>query len=150
MIKQRYRNVSKTFKGHFHALFSKVEISPNTTMIAYASADINDQNSTIQEINGNGTSINGASLESDNNSQEKAITGVPKQKAANIFGFLVKKEDNHVKITHISSINENIPFSHNYIIQILNINYYQATNIKMLKNIILVLLIRIDIVKGTF
>ncbi|CAD2088336.1 fam-a protein [Plasmodium vinckei brucechwatti] len=122
MIKQRYTNLSKTERDYFHALFSKTEISPNETIIAYASADVNTESEAIQKIGEDDTSTAGDSSSNADVSQEAAIVETKKQKVANIFGFIIKKDENFINITHISSINGQAPFSHDYAIQVIRTN----------------------------
>ncbi|CAD2099474.1 fam-a protein [Plasmodium vinckei] len=122
MIKQRYTNLSKTERDYFYALFSKTEISPNETIIAYASADVNVKNEAIQKIDEDDTSTAGDSSSNADASQEATIVETKKQNVANIFGFIVKKEGPFINVTHITSVNEQAPFSHNYAIQVIRTN----------------------------
>ncbi|KEG01631.1 hypothetical protein YYE_03731 [Plasmodium vinckei vinckei] len=122
MIKQRYTNRSKTEGDKFYALFSKVEISSNETIIAYASADVNTKNDPIQKKDEDNTSIAEDSSSNADVSEDMTIVETKKQKVANIFGFIIKKEDNFIHITHISSVNGQAPFSHNYVIQVIRTN----------------------------
>ncbi|VTZ67848.1 fam-a protein [Plasmodium chabaudi chabaudi] len=135
MIKQRYTNRARTMKAYFHALFAKIKISPNETIIAYASADVDGETDVIHKIDGNTSKDDDASsiaesylsqaedsLSIGDVPQEATIVEAQKQRVANVFGFIVKKEEHYVNVTHISSVNEQTPFSHNYAIQVIRTN----------------------------
>ncbi|CAD2085957.1 fam-a protein [Plasmodium vinckei lentum] len=103
MIQQRYKKKSGSSQKYFYALATKAQISENTTIIAYTSADINDhhpskkkyENKIIQKAN---------SFKTDINSEEDIKNGKLRKTFVNLAGYHIQKRGSCVDITYIESI----------------------------------------------
>ncbi|KEG01975.1 hypothetical protein YYE_02712 [Plasmodium vinckei vinckei] len=104
MIQKRYNSPELRFQGYFYALTKKIKVSEDTTIIVFASANIDDHNSKdkekytnpiLKEINTYKTYIN-----SDNYIR----CGKLKKTFVNLSGFLIEKKDKHIDITCIISV----------------------------------------------
>ncbi|CXJ06159.1 fam-a protein [Plasmodium berghei] len=109
IIQHRYINHTRSIQGYFYSLAKKVEISKYITIIVMASANINDYNAFDKNIYKN-TIIESANLfKIDIDSEDDIRNGKLIKMFVNLSGFIIKKEDTHVDITHIDSIEFNCP-----------------------------------------
>ncbi|CAD2089730.1 fam-a protein [Plasmodium vinckei lentum] len=103
MIEHRYKARSQSGQAYFHALFKKAQISEDTTILVMTSADINDRNSSNKKCKNN--IIESANVFKTKINTEKDIRkGKLEKMYVNLSGFIIKKEDRYVDITHIDSI----------------------------------------------
>ncbi|SCL85925.1 hypothetical protein PBNK65NY_000509100 [Plasmodium berghei] len=108
MVQQRCRNLFELPQKYFYALAEKFEISENTTVIVYASANINDHNRSDKKFYKN-TILESANLfKTEVNSEIDIRNGELKKLFVNLLGFFIKKEDEHVDLTCVSSIYDNV------------------------------------------
>ncbi|SBW38365.1 hypothetical protein PBNK65E_000520400 [Plasmodium berghei] len=104
MVQQRFRNLFELPQKYFYALAAKFEISENTTVIVYVSANINDHNRADKKFYKN-TILESANLfKTEVNSEIDIRSGELKKLFINLLGFFIKKEDEHVDLTCVSSI----------------------------------------------
>ncbi|SCL81908.1 fam-a protein [Plasmodium berghei] len=104
MVQQRCRNLFELPQKYFYALAEKFEISENTTVIVCASANINDHNRSDKKFYKN-TILESANLfKTEVNSEIDIRSGELKKLFINLLGFFIKKEDEHVDLTCVSSI----------------------------------------------
>ncbi|CXI58986.1 fam-a protein [Plasmodium berghei] len=107
MVQQRYKNSDLSFQGYYYALSKKYKISNDTTVIALASANINDHNIADQKIYKNDILESANSFKTDIDSEEDIRKGKLKKMFVNLSGCLIRKKLNYIEITHISSMNMN-------------------------------------------
>ncbi|EAA19807.1 hypothetical protein [Plasmodium yoelii yoelii] len=109
MIQHRYKNDDISFHGYYYALAKKVQVSDDTTIIVYASSDINDYNL------GDETKYKNTIVESANlfrptiNSEYDVISGKLTKMFVNLSGFIIQKKNDCVDITYLNSVS-NIKF----------------------------------------
>ncbi|CAD2102736.1 fam-a protein [Plasmodium vinckei lentum] len=110
IVQQRYRNPNKTWKTYCHALASKSQLSEDETAIVLTSSHMNDHDSknTKKYLNPIVKSANTFNPEID--SEEDIRNGQLSKTYINLLAFIIKKEADCVKITHISSVDHNVPF----------------------------------------
>ncbi|CAD2094979.1 fam-a protein [Plasmodium vinckei petteri] len=113
MVQQRYRSLYESSQKYFYALATKVEVAENTTVIVYASANINDHNRADKKFYKNTILESANSFKTEVNSDVDIRNGELKKMFVNLFGFLIKKEDEHVDFTCISSIYDSVSNSLN-------------------------------------
>ncbi|SCL91544.1 fam-a protein [Plasmodium chabaudi adami] len=111
IINQRYESMVKKWNRYFHALANKVEISENETAIIMASSNMNDHdgyytNSTYE--NPILESING--FYPDVDSHEDIRNGKLYKMYINLMAFFIEKVPNGIKVTHVSSVDANVPW----------------------------------------
>ncbi|EUD70733.1 hypothetical protein YYG_03855 [Plasmodium vinckei petteri] len=105
MIQQRYKKKSRSSQKYFYALATKVQISENTTIIAYTSADINDHNPSTQKYQN--TIVQKAnSFKTDINSEEDIRKGQLTKTFVNLAGYYIQKRGNCVDITYVESVSD--------------------------------------------
>ncbi|KEG04701.1 fam-a protein [Plasmodium vinckei vinckei] len=110
IIQQRYKSAIGSWQRYYHALANKVELSKDETAILLASSDMNDHDGhcTRKYINPIVESAN--SFKPDINSQEDIRKGELSKMYVNLVAFFIKKGEDNVKITYISSIDPNVPW----------------------------------------
>ncbi|VEV54404.1 fam-a protein [Plasmodium vinckei vinckei] len=113
MVQQRYRTLYGSSQKYFYALAPKAEVDENTTVIVYASANINDHNRADKKLYQNTILESANSFKTEVNSEVDIRNGELKKLFVNLFGFLIKKEDGHVDFTCVSSIYESVSNSLN-------------------------------------
>ncbi|WBY54422.1 fam-a protein [Plasmodium yoelii yoelii] len=113
MIQQRYINLSGSSQKYFYALVTKVETSENTTVIAYTSANINDYNRADKKFYKNTILENANLFKTEVDSEIDIRNGELRKLFVNLFGFLIKKEDEQVDLTCVSSIYDNVSNARN-------------------------------------
>ncbi|CAD2085963.1 fam-a protein [Plasmodium vinckei lentum] len=103
LIQQRYTKEFGSSQKYFYALATKVQISENTTIIAYTSANINDHNPSTEKYEN--TIIQKANLfKTDVNSEEDIREGQLIKTFVNLAGYYIQKRGNCVDITYVESI----------------------------------------------
>ncbi|SCL92999.1 fam-a protein [Plasmodium chabaudi adami] len=106
ILQQRYRNPNKRRVTYCHALASKFQLSEDETAIVFASSDINGPDDDGDDYGKYENPI----VESANtfnpkfNSEQYIENEKLSQMYINLKAFFIKKENDYVKITHISSI----------------------------------------------
>ncbi|CAD2106268.1 fam-a protein [Plasmodium vinckei lentum] len=106
MIQQRYKNWFWGRQKYFYALAKKARISENTTVIAMASANINDHHPSKKKYKN--TIIESAnSFKTDIDSEDDIRNGKLKKTFVNIAGYLIQKLGNRVDVIYVESIHGN-------------------------------------------
>ncbi|CAD2102572.1 fam-a protein [Plasmodium vinckei brucechwatti] len=108
MIQHRYTNRAQSIQGYFYALAKKTQVSEDTTIIVMSSANINDHHPSTTEYK-NKIIENANLFKTDIDSEDDIRNGKLIKMFVSISGFIIKKEDTHVDITHIDSIDCNCP-----------------------------------------
>ncbi|VTZ66775.1 fam-a protein [Plasmodium chabaudi chabaudi] len=104
LLQQRYRGRIGSLKKYFYALMKKVNVTSKETIIAYVPTDIND-NSNPNNKNYNNTVLKKAnSLKININSEEDIRNGKLKKTFSNVFGYIIKKEIDHINITYVKFV----------------------------------------------
>ncbi|CAD2106433.1 fam-a protein [Plasmodium vinckei brucechwatti] len=132
MIQHRYKCRGQSEQIYFHALFKKAQISEDTTIIVMASANINDRYPFNKEYKNDiikGSSLFKADIPSDNDIRNGKLIKM----FVRISGFVIKKEDKYVDITHIDSVNFNCHFTPRIDVQ--NAKAMKMLNVVKLKQI---------------
>ncbi|EAA19130.1 hypothetical protein [Plasmodium yoelii yoelii] len=134
MILHRYKNDAISFHGYYYALAKKVQVSDDTTIIVYASSDINDYNR-VDERKYTNTIVESANLFRPRICSEKdIINGELTKMFVNLSGFIIQKKTDCVDITYVDSININTPMFEELLIGIVHSS--QILNILRLTTII--------------
>ncbi|KEG04709.1 fam-a protein [Plasmodium vinckei vinckei] len=110
ILEQRHHCILKSWIGYYHALAKKFKLSENETAITMASSNINahDPKNTRKFVN---PLVKNAKLFNPViNSAEDIREGQLSKMYINLLGFIIKKEENCVKITYIISIDTNLPW----------------------------------------
>ncbi|SCL98379.1 Acidic phosphoprotein precursor PCEMA1, putative [Plasmodium chabaudi chabaudi] len=103
IIQQRYKKKCGSPQKYFYALATKVQISENTTIIAYVSADINDHNPSKKKYEN--TIVKKAnSFKTDINSEEDIRKGKLKKTFVNLAGYYIQDYIGSANVTYIGSI----------------------------------------------
>ncbi|CAD2096471.1 fam-a protein [Plasmodium vinckei lentum] len=103
MIQHRYKKKIGSSQKYFYALATKAQISKNTTVIAYTSADINDHNPSTKKYEN--TIIKKANLfKTDIDSEEDIRKGKLRKTFVNLAGYHIQKQSNRVDVTYIESM----------------------------------------------
>ncbi|CAD2087644.1 fam-a protein [Plasmodium vinckei brucechwatti] len=110
MIQQHYRNPTQSSPKHAYALATKVEISKDTTIMVCGSTNINGHNNSSQKTYINTISEIANSLKIDIDSEEGIKKEELEKKFVNLSGFIIKKDDELIDITYVSSMHVNAPF----------------------------------------
>ncbi|CAD2100898.1 fam-a protein [Plasmodium vinckei lentum] len=110
ILEQRHHCILKSWIGYYHALAKKFQLSENETAIILASSNINahDPKNTRKFVNPFVKSAK--SFNPDINSAEDIREGKLSKMYVNLLGFLIKKEDDCVKITYVISIDTDLPW----------------------------------------
>ncbi|CAD2085935.1 fam-a protein [Plasmodium vinckei brucechwatti] len=103
MIQQRYKKKTGSSQKYFYALATKVQVSENTTAIAYTSANINDHNPSAKKYE-NKIVQKANSFKTNINSEEDIRKGKLKKAFVNLAGYYIKKHINSVDVTYVGSI----------------------------------------------
>ncbi|CAD2089781.1 fam-a protein [Plasmodium vinckei lentum] len=109
MVQQRYKKDSKGSQKYFYALAKKVEISDDATVIAMASANINDYNPYNKE-NKNAVIENAKLFKTDVDPENDIRNGKLKKVFVNITGYLIQKSRNRVDLAYVESIDGHSSF----------------------------------------
>ncbi|CAD2095033.1 fam-a protein [Plasmodium vinckei] len=109
MVQQRYKKDSKGHQKYFYALAKKVEISDDATVIAMASANINDYNPYSKE-NKNAIIENAKLFETNVDSENDIRNGKLKKVFVNITGYLIQKSRKCVDLAYVESIDGHSSF----------------------------------------
>ncbi|SCM01094.1 hypothetical protein PCHDS_000048700, partial [Plasmodium chabaudi adami] len=103
IIQQRYKKKIGSPQKYFYALATKVQISEDTTIIAYTSANINDHNPSGKKYEN--TIVKKAnSFKTDINSEEDIRQGKLQKAFVNLAGYLIQKRGDRADVTYIESI----------------------------------------------
>ncbi|CAD2097539.1 fam-a protein [Plasmodium vinckei] len=103
IIQQRYKKEFGSSQKYFYAFATKVQISENTTVIAYTSANINDHNPSTKQYE-NKIVQKANSFKTNINSEEDIRKGKLRKTFVNLAGYYIKKHINCVDVTYIESI----------------------------------------------
>ncbi|EUD73122.1 hypothetical protein YYG_01157 [Plasmodium vinckei petteri] len=120
MMHQRHNSIVGTFEKYSYILARKYEPSRDTTIIAFSSADINDYNRYARQCNKNPILESANTFKVDVNSEEDIRDGKLKKLYINLSGYLIKKQESHVDITFVYSINTtnyDISYAPNFILK---------------------------------
>ncbi|CAD2098370.1 fam-a protein [Plasmodium vinckei] len=110
IVQQRYRNPNKTWKTYCHALASKSQLSEDETAIVLTSSHMNDHDSKNTKIYLNPIVKSANTFNPEIDSEEDIRNGQLSKTYINLLAFIIKKEADCVKITHVSSVDHNVPF----------------------------------------
>ncbi|EUD69647.1 hypothetical protein YYG_05146 [Plasmodium vinckei petteri] len=126
MIQQRYKKRIMARQKYFYALATKVEISEDTTIIAYASADINDHNPSSKEYKN--PIVESANLfKAEIDSEDDIRKGKLEKMFVHLDGYYIQKRRNYVNITYIESIDGHSSIHQQFIIGKVFNYYYVRT-----------------------
>ncbi|CAD2112347.1 hypothetical protein YYG_04891 [Plasmodium vinckei petteri] len=103
MIQHRYTNQHE-FKGYFYAIAGKHKVSEDTTVIALASANINDYNQHDQNFYRNVIVESANSFETEVNSEKDIRKGLLNKMYIHISGYVIKKKSKYIQVTSIHSM----------------------------------------------
>ncbi|SCL90705.1 Acidic phosphoprotein precursor PCEMA1, putative [Plasmodium chabaudi adami] len=109
MIQQRYEEDSKGCQKYFYALAKKIQISEDATVIAMASADINDHNPYNKEYK-NEIIENAKLFKTSVDPEDDIINGKLKKTFVNVAGYFIQKFNRRVDIAYVESINGHSSF----------------------------------------
>ncbi|SCM05863.1 fam-a protein [Plasmodium chabaudi adami] len=123
IIQQRYKKKIGSPQKYFYALATKAQISKNTTIIAYTSADINDHNPSGKKYE-NKIIEKANSFKTDINSEEDIRQGKLQKTFVNLAGYLIQKRSCCVDVTYIESIDGHSSIKHNCFWGLLCNGYY--------------------------
>ncbi|CAD2084433.1 fam-a protein [Plasmodium vinckei lentum] len=101
LLQQRHKGRIGSLKKYFYALMKKVNVTPKETIIAYVPTDINGHNNSNNKSFNNTVLKKANSLKIDINSEEDIRKGKLKKTFVNVFGYIVKKEIDHINITYV-------------------------------------------------
>ncbi|CAD2111640.1 fam-a protein [Plasmodium vinckei] len=110
ILEQRHHCILKSWIGYYHALAKKFQLSENETAIVLASSNINahDPKNTRKFVN---PFVKSAKAFNPNiNSAEDIREGKLSKMYINLLGFIIKKEEDCVKITYVISIDTDLPW----------------------------------------
>ncbi|ETB56404.1 hypothetical protein YYC_05832 [Plasmodium yoelii 17X] len=109
IIQQRFKKRPWSREKYFYALAAEIKISEDKTIIVMTSANINDHNSKNKKPFEN-TLIKSANLfKIDIDSEDDIRKGKLKKAIVNIAGYIIKKEDKCLDVTHVESIDRFVP-----------------------------------------
>ncbi|VEV54917.1 fam-a protein [Plasmodium vinckei vinckei] len=109
MVQQRYKQDSKDRQKYFYALAKKVQIADDATVIAMASANINDFNPRNEEYK-NAIIENAKLFKTNVSPEDDIINGKLKKVFVNITGYFIQKFRRRVDLAYIESINGHSSF----------------------------------------
>ncbi|SCL83573.1 hypothetical protein PBSP11RLL_000509200, partial [Plasmodium berghei] len=92
MIQQRYKNDAISFHGYYYALAKKVQVSDDTTIIVYASSDVNDYNSVNKKKYTNTILESANSFKPKIYSEKDIRNGELTRMFVNLSGFIIQKK----------------------------------------------------------
>ncbi|EAA19542.1 hypothetical protein [Plasmodium yoelii yoelii] len=146
IIQQRFKKRPWSREKYFYALAAEFKISEDKTIIVMTSANINDHNSKNKKPFEN-TLIKSANLfKIDIDSEDDIRKGKLKKAIVNIAGYIIKKEDKCLDVTHVESEFQNVfPLINKHILHIylsppnirkfmlsIHINFVNTTNITVI------------------
>ncbi|EUD72654.1 hypothetical protein YYG_01652 [Plasmodium vinckei petteri] len=105
MIQQRYEKKFGSNQKYFYALAARVEVSKETTIIAMASANINDHSRSNKKYK-NAIIENANSFKTTINSENDIRKGKLKKVFVNVAGYFIQKCDNRVDIAYVESVSD--------------------------------------------
>ncbi|CAD2097527.1 fam-a protein [Plasmodium vinckei] len=126
MIQQRYKKKSGSVHKYFYAFATKAQISEDTTVIAYASADINDHNPSMKKYE-NKIIEKANSFKTDIDSEEDIRKGKLKKAFVNLAGYYIRKYGKYTNITYIESMDEHASIKPKCLLGRYSNNYYINT-----------------------
>ncbi|CAD2110684.1 hypothetical protein YYG_05099 [Plasmodium vinckei petteri] len=103
IIQQRYKKGFMTRQKYFYALLKKAQISENITIIAMASANINDHNPSGKKYE-NKIIENANLFTTDIDSEDDIRKGKLRKVFVNIAGYLIENKSRWIDIIYIESI----------------------------------------------
>ncbi|CAD2111718.1 fam-a protein [Plasmodium vinckei petteri] len=110
IIQQRYKSAIGSWQRYYHAIANKVELSKDETAILLVSSDMNDHDGYCDKKYVNPIVSSANSFKPDINSQEDIRKGGLSKMYVNLVAFFIKKEEDSVKVTYISSVDPNVPW----------------------------------------
>ncbi|CAD2097422.1 fam-a protein [Plasmodium vinckei petteri] len=123
MIQQRCKKKSGSSQKYFYALATKAQISEDTTVIAYTSANINDHNPSKTQYENK--IIQKANLfKTEINSEEDIRKGKLKKMFVNLAGYYIQKHGNTIDVTYVESIDGHASIKYNCFLGLLCNGYY--------------------------
>ncbi|SCN26572.1 fam-a protein [Plasmodium berghei] len=105
MMQQRRNSIVGPFKKYSYVLATKVEVSSDTTIIVFSSANINDYNSASRNTYTNTILKSANEFKTNVNSEEDIKDGKLKKFYINLYGYIIKKEERRIDVTYVYSIN---------------------------------------------
>ncbi|CAD2085936.1 fam-a protein [Plasmodium vinckei lentum] len=126
MIQQRYKKKSGSIHKYFYAFAIKTQISEDTTVIAYASADINDHNPSMKKYQ-NKIIEKANSFKTDIDSEEDIRKGKLKKAFVNLAGYYIRKYGRYTNITYIESMDGHASIKPKCLLGRCSNNYYINT-----------------------
>ncbi|EUD71210.1 hypothetical protein YYG_03843 [Plasmodium vinckei petteri] len=105
MIQQRYKDSMFGRVKYLYALATKVELSKETTVIAYTSANINDHNPSKKQYE-NKIIKNANLFKAEIDSEDDIRKGELKKTFIHLAGYYIQKYDDHVDVTFIASVSD--------------------------------------------
>ncbi|CAD2102153.1 fam-a protein, fragment [Plasmodium vinckei petteri] len=108
MIQQRYKRSDLDNEKYFYALAAKIDISEERTIIAMASANINDHNSKNKDSYKNALIENANLFKTDIDSEDDIRNGQLEKKILNIGGYLIENRDWYTEFNYLESIDGHI------------------------------------------
>ncbi|EUD70729.1 hypothetical protein YYG_03851 [Plasmodium vinckei petteri] len=105
MIQQRYKKEFGSSQKYFYALATKVQISEYTTIIAYASANINDHNPSKKQYE-NKIVQKANSFKTNINSEEDIRKGKLRKTFVNLAGYHIQNHKSGATIIYIESVSD--------------------------------------------
>ncbi|CAD2111622.1 fam-a protein [Plasmodium vinckei] len=110
IIQQRYKSAIGSWQRYYHAIANKVELSKDETAILLVSSDMNDHDGYCDKKYVNPIVSSANSFKPDINSQEDIRKGGLSKMYVNLVAFFIKKEEDSVKVTYVSSVDPNVPW----------------------------------------
>ncbi|SCL91944.1 fam-a protein, partial [Plasmodium chabaudi chabaudi] len=107
IIQRRYKG--DTWNRYYYAMANKVEVSRDETVILLVSSDMNDHSGFDFDDYINSIVESANSFTPDMDSEEDIREGKLAKFYINLIAFFIKKRPTDVKITHLSSIDHEIP-----------------------------------------
>ncbi|SCM04298.1 fam-a protein [Plasmodium chabaudi adami] len=107
MVLKLYKNETLSSERYFYALVKKAQISEDTTIIVMSSGNINDNNPFNTKIFKNTILESMNSFDTDIDLDDAKNIHLKKM-FVNLSGYLIKKENDHVDITLVNSMDFNV------------------------------------------
>ncbi|VEV55384.1 fam-a protein [Plasmodium vinckei vinckei] len=131
MVQLRSRSLVGLAQEYLYALAHKVKVSENETIIVHASANINDHNDTYEYGYRNAILESANSFQTEIESEEDIRNGEIVKTYINLFGCIIKKEDDCVNLTCVNSIDVESPNMEDLILKVVKATKMAAlTNLK--------------------
>ncbi|CAD2092902.1 fam-a protein [Plasmodium vinckei lentum] len=109
IVKHHYIGPDNAWNTYCHALAGKFQLSEDETAIVLTSSDMNPDDDGSYEKYENPIVESANKFNYKFNSEKYIRNGELSQMFINIMAFFIKKEANCVKITHISSVDHDLP-----------------------------------------